>query len=184
MAPESPLLAELKDKFAASWLRGAGWRLEQGELLSQIKEECDHGQWGEFLKEYDIPRSTADDYIRRYKDEVQITETRQFEDPDPEPQPDPQAEERKQDIEIEKNKRKGKRPEHNPTQVQVRLRSLLPHQTAVYWEERKENRERVDAIWQAAFFHIIGAEQVYPPLNDEAVKVTAVAVEEESCSAS
>jgi hypothetical protein len=172
MAPESPLLAELKDKFAASWLRGAAWRLEQGELLSQIKEECDHGQWGEFLKEYDIPRSTADDYIRRWKDEVQITEPRQFEDPNPEPQPDHEAKERATDIEVEKKKREGKQQQHNQSEVTCRVRNLLPNQTAVYWEERKENQERVDAIWRAAFFQIIG-------------EVTSVATEEElSCSAS
>ncbi|HLZ51299.1 MAG TPA: hypothetical protein VKP61_11125 [Candidatus Acidoferrum sp.] len=177
-------LAHLREKFADCWMRGAEWRLEVGELLYKIKEKCEYSEWGDFLKEYDLPRSTADDYVRRYRDEAGLTEVRQFDEPNPEPKPDPQAEERKQDIEVEKNKRKGKRPEHNPTQVQVRLRSLLPHQTAVYWEERKENCERVDAIWRAAFFQIIGAEQVYPPLNDEEVTAAAVAAEEEACSAS
>jgi len=173
---------QLRDKFHTCWVRGTQWRLEVGELLYKIKAKCEYSEWGDFLKEYDIARSTADDYVRRYKDEAELTEVRQFDEPNPEPKPDPQAEERKQDIEIEKYKRKGKRPEHNPTQVQVRIRSLLPHQTAVYWEERKENRERVEEIWRAAFFQIIGAEQVYPPLNHEAVAVAAVAVEEETCS--
>ncbi len=61
-------LDQLRDKFRACWVRGNEWRLEVGELLYKIKRRCEHGEWGAFLAEYELARSTADDYVRRYED--------------------------------------------------------------------------------------------------------------------
>ena len=74
-------LDQLRTKFHSCWIRGAEWRLEVGQLLYQIKQRCAHGAWGEFLAQYDLSRSTADDYVRRYEDQADITEPRQFEIP-------------------------------------------------------------------------------------------------------
>jgi hypothetical protein len=165
---QNPTLDELKVKFDALWLRGTGWQLEMGEVLHQIKlefksQEDGHSKWGKFLSEYDLARSTADDYIRRYKQKVDIAETRQFDEPNPEPEPDPEAEERMADIEAEQKKRQGKERVHHPTEVRVRLKDLRPDQTSEYWRERKANPGRVDAIWLQALNVIIRAEALYPP---------------------
>jgi hypothetical protein len=49
------------------WLTGAKKRFEEGKLLRLVKALCrHHGEWQAFLNRYDIPRSTADDLIRRY----------------------------------------------------------------------------------------------------------------------
>jgi hypothetical protein len=148
-------LDQLHEKFKEAWIRGTAWRLEVGELLYKIKKQCEHGNWGEFLNEYELARSTADDYIRRYEDEAQITEPRQFDVPNPDPDPDPGKDERIQDLEEEKNKRKGKKPTHHPTEVRPIVKNLTSDQLALYWEEKEENPERVNQIWQTAFFAII-----------------------------
>jgi hypothetical protein len=177
-------LAELKEKFHGIWLRGSGWRLEVGEVLYQIKEKFkaepgNHGKWGEFLKKYDIPRSTGDDYVRQYKDKADIAETRQFDDPNPEPDYDPEAEERLADIEAEQKKRAGKERTHSPTEIRIKLKDLRRDQTAEYWRERKSNPGRVDQIWLQALLMIIRAEQtVYPP----PLGLEPEATEEEICA--
>lgn len=181
-------LVQLRDKFRACWRRGSEWRLEVGELLYKIKGRCAHGQWGEFLDEYEISRSTADDYIRYYKDKAGITESRQFEEPDPAPAPDPEADEREQDIEQEKSKRKGKPRTHHQSQVRPTIKGLRPDQTARYWEEYSESSERVNGIWYQALLTIIRSKEVYPPpfAEDERGEVTSetIAIEEKSCTAS
>lgn len=160
LAP-APLLEELYASFQNCWVRGSAWRLEAGKLLYQIKQRCAHSEWGAFLGRYELSRSTADDYVRRYQDEADIIMPRQIVS---EPEPDPQAEKRTEQISAEQAKRVGKKPTHHASELHVRVKDLLPHQMDVYREERKENRERVDAIWKAAFYQIIGSEQVYPPL--------------------
>jgi hypothetical protein len=160
-------LDELKAKFHSVWLKGTGWRYEVGEVLYQIKERCEQGEWGKFLKDYDLPRSTADDYIRNYKDRAGIAETRQNTEPNPEPVPDPEAEEREELIVEEMEKRSGTRPTHHATQIRPTLKGLRPDQTTRYWEEYKEDRSRVEAIWQQAFLTIIRAEQLYPPVGEQ-----------------
>jgi hypothetical protein len=175
-------LTDLKQRFHDVWLRGTGWQLEAGELCYQIKSLCDHGEWGAFLDEYDIPRSTADDWIRRYKDHAGITETRQFEEPNPPPAPDQESKERQQQIKEETDKRKGKKRQHNPSEVTARIRGLLPHQTALYWSEREGDKERVDEIWLQAFYTIIRSELLYPPPSG--TELGEVTSEEEPCIAS
>jgi len=164
--------------------------MEVGELLSKLKEACEHGGWGEFLAEYDLARSTADDYIRRYKDEVQITESRQFEEPNPTPLPDPEKDAREAEIKEEQDRRKGKPRTHHQTEVRPTIKNLQPHQTARYWVEyeSQEGRERIASIWYQAFLTII-REEVHAPnsVEDEAesgeVTSETVAVEE-VCTAS
>jgi hypothetical protein len=160
---ENVSLESLRQKFHAIWLRGSDWRYDVGEVLSQIKEKCEYGQWGDFLAEYDLPRSSADDYIRSYKDNAQITETRQFEEPNPELAPDPEADERKAAIAAEKERRKDKPRQHHPTEVRVRLKDLRPDQTSEYWQERAADPDRVDKIWFQAFLTIVRADLAYPP---------------------
>ena len=169
----------LKVKFHGLWLRGSGWQLEIGEVLYQIKEVLheDHGAWGDFLSEYDLARSTADDYIRRYKEKAGITETREFVQ---EPEPDAEADERETDIVAEQAKRAGKTRTHNLTQIRPFIKNLCPDHTVLYWEEYKENRQRCDDIWREAFLKIIGAEQVCPSSDPERESAEEVAV----CSAS
>jgi hypothetical protein len=54
------------------WLRGEKRRLKEGMWLFIVKVLCrkQFGAWQAFLNRYDIPRSTADDLIRRYLDEM------------------------------------------------------------------------------------------------------------------
>jgi hypothetical protein len=182
-------LDELREKFHAIWLKSSGWRLELGEVLYQIKTKCEHGAWGEFLFEYDLARSTADDYIRLYKEKAQIAEIRQFDEPSPELAPDPEAEARAEAIEIEKQKRTGKERQHNPTEIRVKLKNLRPDQTSDYWEERKANPARVEQLWQRTLLMIIRADEVLypPPLEidpDEGTFFAKVQEKEELCTPS
>jgi len=184
-------LDQLKQQFHAVWLRGSGWRLELGEVLYKIKLKCkeEHGDWGDFLDAYGLARSTADDFIRRYQEEtLQITESRQFEEPHPSPAPDPQADEREQDIEEEQTKRKGKPRSHHETQIRPTIKGLRPDQTSRYWEEYNDFRERVNGLWYQAFLTIIRSQEIYPPQSTEdeqgAVTSEAVVLKEGQCSAS
>lgn len=54
------------------WLTGEKRRLEEGKRLFIVKRLCraKHGEWQAFLNRYDIPRSTADDLIRRFLNEM------------------------------------------------------------------------------------------------------------------
>lgn len=158
----STTLDQLREKFRACWVRGSEWRFEVGELLHQIKEKCEHGEWGTFLDEFGLARSTADDYVRRYLDQAEITVPRQFN----ETAPDPEAEERKQLIEAEKKKREGKKPAHHSSQLHVRIKDLEPEQLAMYREAKKENPERVTDIWLQAFLSVIGDEYRTAPETD------------------
>jgi hypothetical protein len=152
-------LDQLREKFCVCWVRGSEWRFEAGELLYQIKEKCEHGEWGAFLDEFSLARSTADDYIRRYLEAAEITVPRQIE----EPGPDPYAEERQEQIQEEQEKRRGRKPTHHPSTLHVRVHGLKPYQMDLYREERKENRERVDAIWHRAFLEIVGVQEITEP---------------------
>ena len=166
---QADTLDQLREKFRAWWVRGSAWRLEVGELLYRIKEKADHGEWGAFLDEFDLARSTADDYVRRYMEQRDITEPRQFDVPNPERGPDPEADQRKAEIEVEQAKRKGKKATHHATELHVRVKNLEPLQLGMYRDERKENPDRVTDIWLRAFFEIIGQDPpITPPIQPEA----------------
>lgn len=152
---DTALLDSLKAKFAEVWQRGAAWRLEVGEILYQIKEKCDHGQWGAFLDEQDLPRSTADDYIRRYKNEAQIAEVQQNDTANPEPVPDPESDERKAQITVEQEKREGRKPTFHPHELRPKLKNLATEDLELYQIARKQNPHRVDVIWLNAFYEVI-----------------------------
>jgi hypothetical protein len=173
--PESKLkLEDLRQQFHDLWLLGTGWRLEAGELCYQIRSLCEHGDWGAFLDEYDIPRSTADDWIRRYKEHAEITESRQPEEPNPAPAPDPESDERTADIVHEKSKRKGRPRTHSQTEVRPTIKELKPDQTARYWAEYERDRKRVNDLWLLAFRSIIREE-----VNEAPDAVTSENVAEE-----
>jgi hypothetical protein len=148
-------LDQLREKFRACWVRGSAWRLELGELLYKIKEKAKHGEWGFFLDEFDLARSTADDYVRRYADEAQITAPRQYN----EPTPDPEANVRMSLIEEEHKKREGRKPTEHATELHIRIKDLQPDQLTLYKVERIANPDRVKAIWQMAFIEIIGVDE-------------------------
>jgi hypothetical protein len=148
-------LDQLRAQFHDAWIRGTAWRLEVGQLLYKIKKQCAHGEWKAFLDQYELARSTADDYVRRYEDEAQITGPRQFDTPNPAPDPDPEADERTEQIAEEQEKRKGRKPTHHPTEVHVRVKDLSATDLEFYYAEKKENPERVKKIWSDAFKAII-----------------------------
>jgi hypothetical protein len=52
------------------WLSGQKRRLEEGKRLFVVKGLSRFGEWQAFLDRYEIPRSTADDLIRRYLDSM------------------------------------------------------------------------------------------------------------------
>jgi hypothetical protein len=106
MEIQGDTLDQLREKFRACWVRGSAWRLEVGELLYKIKEKAEHGEWGIFLDEFGLARSTADDYVRRYADDTHITLPREFN----EPVPDPEADGRMSQIDEEHKKREGRNP--------------------------------------------------------------------------
>jgi hypothetical protein len=169
-----PTLEDLKLKFVEIWVRGAAWRLEFGEILFQIKQRCDHGQWGEFLKENDLPRSTADDYIRQYKNHAGITETRQNDTANPEPKPDSEAEPRTAQIAEEQVKRQGRKPTFHPHELRPKLKNLATEDLELYQIARKQNPNRVDVIWLAAFYEVIAplkAAEAAEDDNDQNVSV-------------
>jgi hypothetical protein len=168
----SDALEQLKLKFHECWIRGTAWRLEVGELLYQIKQECSHGEWGAFLEEYDLARSTADDYVRRHMEINQITEPRQFEEPNPTPDPDPEAEEREQDLEVEKVKRDDRKPVPNQTELHVRVKNITCDQLAMYYAEKKEHPARVMGMWLETFAEIIEPRFIQEQAEDEEAGLT------------
>src|ERR1700719_3668829 len=64
--------AQAENDWHTYWLTGERRRLEEGRRLSIIKKFCkaEHGAWKKFLRKYDYPRSTADDLIDHYNDEM------------------------------------------------------------------------------------------------------------------
>jgi len=96
--------------------------LEVGGLLYRIKQKAEHAEWGTFLDECDLARSTADDDVRRYVYKAKITAPRQFN----QPEPDPEAEQRHEQIQKEKKKREGKKPTEHATELHVRVKDLKP----------------------------------------------------------
>jgi hypothetical protein len=150
--------------------------LEVGELLYKIKEKAEHGEWGIFLDEFGIARSTADDYVRRYADETHITPPRQFN----EPMPDPEADGRMSQIDEEHKKREGRKPTEHATELHIRIKDVKPHEMTLYKDERKENPDRVTAIWQMAFIEIIGDDESTDATDE---KPTSEETEGAQCSA-
>jgi hypothetical protein len=187
---QADTLEQLRDKFRACWVHGSAWRLEVGELLYRIKEKSEHGEWGTFLDEFDLARSTADDYVRRYMEGRDITVPRQFDVPNPERDPDPEADQRKAEIEVEQAKRKGKKATHHATELHVRVKNLEPLQLDTYRDERKENPGRVTDIWLRAFYEIIGIDppitspdRPEPPQHERETGTAPVETEGDPCSA-
>ena len=43
---------------------------KEGKPVAIVKNLCRFGEWRAFLKKYEYPRSTADDLIRRYEDDM------------------------------------------------------------------------------------------------------------------
>lgn len=160
-------LALAEGDWHSNWLRGEPWILEDGRRLLIVRGLCRHGEWQDFLKKYDLSRSTCDDHIRRYKNTLvlaaqiaQMTGNRSFDPADLDPDrkvnprsPDPNAEELKAKVEEEIQKRKGRVPSHHRTDWSTRIK--LPPAVAVQCREKHPNAG-AKAYMQRAAYGLIG----------------------------
>lgn len=137
-------LKELQAEFTKVWANGAAARQQSGELLSQIKGKMKHGDWGKWLKANQIPRSTADDYIKEYNKAAGIF---------PSPVNNP-------------------RPKHHPTQIRPTLKDLNPKDVVAYWAAVERDETRVQNFWLQTFHAIIGSVAL-PEDQPELVEVKA-----------
>jgi hypothetical protein len=117
--------AQAEVNWRAHWLPGAERRREEGRRLWIVKELCTFGEWQDFLDRFDLSRSTCDDLIRRYKNEVtweaqdqHLTGNRSSDETEPttvadpdrhvsERTPDPDGDARKELVGKEAEKRQG-----------------------------------------------------------------------------
>jgi hypothetical protein len=156
-------LALAEGEWHSNWLRGEPWIVEDGRRLTIVKNLCRHGDWQDFLKKYDLSRSTCDDHIRRYKNTLvlaaqvaQMTGNRSFDPADLDPDrkvnprsPDPNAEELKAKVEEEIQKRKGRVPSHHRTDWSVRIK--LPPAVAAECREKYPDAGAKAYMQQAAY---------------------------------
>lgn len=63
-------LVQAQINWHSDWLNGEKRRLREGEELFIVKGLSRFGEWQNFLDRNEIPRSTADDLIRRYLNEL------------------------------------------------------------------------------------------------------------------
>ena len=158
--------AQVEADWHLYWLRGERRRLEEGRRLSIIKSLCRHGEWQAFLDKYDYPRSTADDLIRRYREELrwkartQLTGNRAIQVGVPalpihERIPDPDDAERKALIKKETEKRRGKEPSHQKAPWPIRI-NLPPDIIALCRERYKHEGESAREYWRLAAYRFEG----------------------------
>jgi len=145
------------------WQSGAKRRFEEGRRLAIVKNLCRHGEWQTFLAKYDYPRSTADDLIRRYEDEMkfrsqQLPGYRSIDLADSEQNvsestADPDANERKELVRLEAEKRIGRQPSAHPTDWTIRIK-LPPEVLKLCREKYKEPAAKT--FWQRAAYRFVG----------------------------
>jgi len=151
------------------WLRGRKRRSEEGRRLAILKALCRFGEWQAFLNYYDFPRSTADDLIRRYKNEVadaqsQLTGNRAIDVAEPdqhvnERAPDSDANEREKLVEQETAKRHGKHPSYHKTLWSIRIK-LPPYVLALCHKKYKEPDAK--EFWRRAAYEFVGLDPDAP----------------------
>ncbi len=161
--------AQVEADWHLYWLRGERRRLEEGRRLSIIKSLCQHGEWQAFLDKYDYPRSTADDLIRRYHDEVkwetrtQLTGYRSIEHGDPEQPlnervPDRDNTELAKLVRKEADERRGKEPSHNNAFWTLRI--VAPPEILEMCRRRyKRKPEKSKEFWTLAAYVFIGKDR-------------------------
>jgi hypothetical protein len=146
------------------WLTGEKRRLREGKKLFIVKGLCRHGEWQVFLDRYEIPRSTADDLIRRYLDAI----LRSGETPhlhgyrandvgDPardrnNQTEDSDAAELAKLVEQEAEKRRGKTPTQNPEYWHVRIK--LPPAIVTRCREHYKQPDAKEYWRRAAYMFI------------------------------
>jgi hypothetical protein len=152
------------------WLRGERRRLEEGRRLSIIKSLCRFGEWQAFLDKYDFPRSTADDLVRRYHDELrweartQLTGNRAIQHGEPkrllnEHEPDRGNAELADLVGKEAERRRGKEPSHRNSFWPLRI--IAPPKIVKMCRERyKSKPEESKEFWTLAAYIFIDQ---YPP---------------------
>jgi hypothetical protein len=154
------------------WLRGERRRLEEGRKLAIVKSLCRHGEWQQFLDKYEYPRSTADDLIARYQNELRW-ETRaempgnranghgQLGEHVNERQPNPNDAERDNLVKKEAEKRQRRQPSHHKTLWSLRIK-LPPEILALCRERYRRKGESAKEFWRLAAYLFVGVE---PPFR-------------------
>jgi hypothetical protein len=147
------------------WLRGEKRRLEEGKRLFIVKSLCEFGEWQAFLDLYDYPRSSADDLIRRYKNEViwetqiqQLPGNRASDLADPDRQDnerkaDPEAEKRADLVRAETEKRRDRMPTYHTTLWTIRIK--LPPDILIRCRE-KYKLPGAKKYWRRAAYEFVG----------------------------
>ena len=147
------------------WLRGEKRRFEEGKRLFIVKSLCGFGEWQAFLDRYDYPRSSADDLIRRYKNEVAWKAQNQhlpgnrasdLADPDRhvnERKADPDAEEREELVRTETEKRRERKPTYHKTLWAIRIK--LPPDILMRCREQYK-LPGAKKYWRRAAYEFIG----------------------------
>ena len=141
------------------WLRGERRRLEEGRRLSIIKSLCRHGEWQAFLDKYDYPRSTADDLIEHYNNEVrweartELPGNRAIQAGEPE-RP---TNERKELVKKEIEKRRGKKPSYHKSLWSIRIK-LPPDILNLCRERYRLGGEDAKEFWRRAAYQFVDIE--------------------------
>jgi hypothetical protein len=153
----------------AYWFSGAKRRFEEGKRLTIVKNLCRFGEWQAFLDKYEYPRSTADDLIRRYEDDMkckaqQLPGNRAIDVSDPkqkvsESTADSDAGERKQLVRLENEKRAGREPSDHATDWAIRIK--LPPDVLKLCREQYKQPDAKD-FWQRAAYRFVGLDPEVP----------------------
>jgi len=167
---------QIKTKLADAWLRGQAQRIEIGTLLLELRAKAEHGDWGKWMAELGIPASTAADYMQEASRQihgirvfvngaVKDDEAAQMQqavataaaavngDNFPEPPVPPQPE--RAVIELSEHVR-----------VSGPVLFCSADQKAAYKAAKKDDPERVRAIFQNALLAVIGEQE---EVRDEAL---------------
>lgn len=158
-------LFQAQSAWHVHFLRGSKRRTKEGKLLWIIKGLCRFGDWQAFLNRYDIPRSTADDLIRKYNNGLvpeaqshQLTGNRAIELANPgqpvrERTADPEADEMEELVAQERESRRQKKPSYHPTLWSVRIK--LPPDVLQRCR-KKYKKHGSKEFWRRAAYRFVG----------------------------
>jgi hypothetical protein len=160
------------------WFAGGAkaWRRAQAKWASITKNLCRHGEWKDVLEKHDLNRSSMDDLIRRFEEEMtweaqdtalaaaNLPESGNLDPSEPdqalkssvytvtgarqvnERTPDPENDRREANKRAEIAKRLGVNPTHHKTILSLRRPKLDPEKLARYYLIREKNQDRVREI--------------------------------------
>lgn len=142
--------------------------MEEGKRLSIVKSLCEFGEWQKFLDKYNYPRSTADDLIKKYKNELRwearnhLPGNRASQPGDPgrqvnEHTEDPEGRERRELVKTEAEKRHGKEPTHHKTLWSIRIK-LPPDILSLCRKRYKRKGKSAKKFWRLAAYVFVGVE--------------------------